>query len=183
MDLKLMDKSVLITGAGSQIGYGKATALNLAREGCNVAVADINLEGAKQTAQEIQKMGRRAMAIKVNVANRNEVDSGVKEVINNFSKIDILVNNAGTSSREKPFMEMTRADWDTDIGINLIGQMNVAQSVLPYMILRKYGRIINFSGGQGVPSISIYGAAKAGVEMFTHALAMEVAPGDNSERS
>jgi NAD(P)-dependent dehydrogenase (short-subunit alcohol dehydrogenase family) len=69
---------------------------------------------------------------------------------------------------------MTRADWDLDLGVNLLGQMNVAQAVLPGMLSRRYGRIINMSGGQGIPNISVYGAAKAGVEAFTHALALEV---------
>ena len=69
---------------------------------------------------------------------------------------------------------MTQSDWEIDIGVNLIGQMNVAQAVLPGMLSRKYGRIINTSGGKGIPYISVYGAAKAGVEAFTHALAMEV---------
>ncbi|MBF8270222.1 MAG: fabG [Gammaproteobacteria bacterium] len=99
----------------------------------------------------------------------------VKAAIERFGRIDILVNNAGASSRLKPFVEMTRADWDLDIQVNLYGQMNVAQAVLPHMIARNYGRIINFSGGRGLPNISIYGAAKAGVIAFSEALAREVA--------
>jgi 3-oxoacyl-[acyl-carrier protein] reductase len=93
-----------------------------------------------------------------------------------FGRIDILVNNAGVSSPDKPFMLKTKSDWDLDIGVNLYGQMNVAQAVIPYMAEQKYGRIINTSGGQGIPTVSTYGAAKAGVEAFTHALALEVAP-------
>ena len=72
-------------------------------------------------------------------------------------------------------MQMTRADWDKDISVNLIGQMNTAQAVVPHMAKQKYGRIINTSGGQGIPTISVYGAAKAGVEAWTHAFALEVA--------
>ena len=99
----------------------------------------------------------------------------VKAAIDRFGRIDILVNNAGASSREKPFLEMTKADWDLDINVNLVGQMNVAQSVIPHMISRKYGRVINTTGGRGIPGISVYGAAKAGVVAWTHALAGEVA--------
>ena len=73
-------------------------------------------------------------------------------------------------------MQKTKADWDLDIGVNLYGQMNVAQAVIPYMAEQRYGRIVNTSGGQGIPTISTYGAAKAGVEAFTHSLALEVAP-------
>ena len=99
----------------------------------------------------------------------------MEKAIKKFGKIDILVNNAGASSRLRPFMEMTEEDWDFDIQTNLYGQMRVARAVLPHMLARKYGRIINTSGGQGIPNISIYGAAKGGVVQFTKALAREVA--------
>lgn len=176
MDLKLTDKVALVTGAGSQIGYGKAIALTLAREGCDIIIGDINVEGAEQTAAEIKSLGRRTLVIKVNVVERAEVDDMVTKALEEFGRIDILVNNAGASSRMMPFIEMTKKDWDYDIGVNLYGQMNVAQAVLPHMMSRKYGRIINTSGGQGIPSLSLYGAAKAGVVTWTRALAKEVAP-------
>jgi len=175
MDLHLKDKVALVTGAGSQIGYGKAIALTLAEEGCDVIAADINLDGAKQTAAAIEALGRKALAVKVDVTNQAEVDAMVKKGIEKFGRIDILVNNAGASSQLRPFIEMTEEDWDFDIKTNLYGQMRVARAVLPHMIERRYGRIINTSGGQGIPNISIYGAAKAGVVMFTQALAREVA--------
>jgi NAD(P)-dependent dehydrogenase (short-subunit alcohol dehydrogenase family) len=149
--------------------------MTLAREGCPVAAADINPVWAQQTAAEIEKAGGRALAAQADVRDRAEVDSMVKTVADVFGRIDILINNAGASSKERPFMQMTRADWDKDINVNLIGQMNVAQAVIPYMAAQKYGRIINTSGGQGIPAISVYGAAKAGIEAWTHALAMEVA--------
>ena len=176
MDLKLKDKIALVTGSGSPIGYGRAIALKLAEEGCAVACADINLHWAEETAGMIQGFARPAMAVSVDVSDRASVDAMVQAVIERFRRIDILVNNAGRSSKEKPFVEMTKSDWDLDIGVNLYGQMNVAQAVIPQMAKQKYGRIINTSGGQGIPTISIYGAAKAGVEAFTHALALEVAP-------
>ena len=175
MDLGLKGKVALVTGAGSQIGYGKGIVLALAREGCDIIAADIDLKGAKQTAAEVEALGRKAMAVKADVTNRAEVDDMVKAALEKFGKIDILVNNAGTSSELKPFIEMTKADWDIDINVNLYGQMNVAQAVLPHMMSRHYGRIINVLGGQGIPTISVYGAAKAGVEAFTQALAREVA--------
>src|SRR4030043_115107 len=173
MDLQLKDKVALVTGAGSQIGYGKAIAITLAEEGCDIIAADIDLPGAKQTASQVESLGRKALAVKVDVTKQAEVDDMVAKAMNKFGKIDILVNNAGASSRLRPFLEMTGEDWDYDIGVNLYGQMNVAQAVLPSMISRRYGRIINTSGGQGIPNISIYGAAKAGVVMFTQALARE----------
>jgi NAD(P)-dependent dehydrogenase (short-subunit alcohol dehydrogenase family) len=176
MDLKLKGKIALVTGTASQIGYGKAIALTLAQEGCDVISADIDLVGAKKTAAEIEKLGRKAMVVKVDVSKRSDVDKMVEAIIDKFGRIDILINNAGTSSRVQPFMQMTKADWDLDIGVNLYGQMNVAQAVIPHMAARKYGRIVNCSGGQGYPGISVYGAAKGGIEQLTHALALEVAP-------
>ncbi len=175
MDLYLKDKVALVTGAGSQIGYGQRIATLLAEEGCDVAAADINLAGARQTAAAIKKLGRRGLAVRVDVTRQAEVDAMVAAMIKEFGRIDILVNNAGATSQLRPFLEMTDEDWEFDIGVNLLGQMRVARAVLPHMIARHYGRIINTSGGQGIPSISIYGAAKAGVVMFTQALAREVA--------
>jgi len=176
MDLKLTDKVALVTGTGSQIGYGKAIALTLAQEGCNIISADIDLDGAIQTAAEVEASGRKALAVKVDVRNRDEVDDMVKKSLDKFGRIDILINNAGVSSKWRPFVETSKDDWDYDIGVNLYGQMNVTQAVLPHMISRKSGRIINTSGGQGIPGISLYGAAKAAVVQWTRALSKEVAP-------
>ena len=175
MDLKLTNKVALVTGTGSQIGYGKTIAVTLAHEGCNIISADINLEGAIETAEEIRKLGRRALVVKVDVRDRGEVDAMIKKSLDEFDRIDILINNAGVSSRWKPFLEMSKEDWDYDIGVNFYGQMNVAQAVLPHMISQKSGRIINTSGGQGIPGISLYGASKGAVVQWTKALAREVA--------
>jgi NAD(P)-dependent dehydrogenase (short-subunit alcohol dehydrogenase family) len=174
MDLQLKDKVAIVTGAGSQIGYGKAIAITLAEEGCNIVAADVDFAGARQTVTHVQSLGRQALAVKMDVTHPAEVTAMAEQAIKEFGKIDILVNNAGASSREQPFMKMTEEDWAFDIGVNLLGQIRVARAVLPYMLERKYGRIINTSGGQGLPMISIYGAAKGGVVQFTKALAREV---------
>ena len=176
VDLKLQDKIALVTGSGSPVGYGRAIATTLAAEGCHVACADLNLAWAEETAGLIEGLGRQALAVKVDVSDRASVDEMVQAVAARFGRIDILVNNAGKSSPDKPFMMKTKSDWDLDIGVNLYGQMNVAQAVLPIMADKHYGRIVNTSGGQGIPTVSTYGAAKAGVEAFTHSLALEVAP-------
>ncbi len=173
MDLGLKDKVALVTGAGSQIGYGKVIVKTLAEEGCDIVVADIDFEGAQKTAAEVEASGRKALAVKVDVTNRESVDAMVKAALEKFSKIDILVNHAG-ASRGGPFLETTKEQWDFDINVNLYGQMNVAQAVIPYMVKRKYGRVIFTSGGQGLPGLATYGAAKAGVEALTHSIASEV---------
>jgi 2-hydroxycyclohexanecarboxyl-CoA dehydrogenase len=175
MDLKLKDKVAIVTGGGGQTGYGKNICVTLAQEGCDVVVADMDFEGAKKTAAEVESYGRKALAVKVDVSNRAEVDAAVKATIDKFGKIDILVNNAGASSKDKPFMETTKAEWDFAVNVNLIGQMNFVQAVVPHMIEKKYGRIINTTGGQGVPLVSVYGAAKAGVVAWTHSIAAELA--------
>lgn len=174
MDLKLTDKVALITGGGSQIGYGKKIATTLAQEGCHLVVADIDYEGAKQTAEEVEKLGRKALPVKVDVTNRAEVNEMVKAALSKFGKIDILVNHAG-ASRGGPFLETTKDQWDFDINVNLYGQMNVAQAVLPHMVERKYGRVIFTTGGKGLPGLATYGAAKSAVEALAHSIAAEVA--------
>jgi 3-oxoacyl-[acyl-carrier protein] reductase len=97
----------------------------------------------------------------------------VKAALAKFGKIDILVNHAGASNGG-PFLQTTKEQWDFDINVNLYGQMNVAQAVIPHMIQRKYGRVIFTSGGIGLPGLATYGAAKAGVEALTHSIASEV---------
>ncbi|MDD5702700.1 MAG: SDR family NAD(P)-dependent oxidoreductase [Dehalococcoidales bacterium] len=174
MDLKFKDRIALVTGVGSQIGYGKCIALTLAKEGCDIIAADIDLEGAQKTARDIEALGRHTLVVQVDVTKRDQVDEMVKKALEKFGRIDILVNNAGVGSEEKPFLEKTRADWDKDIQVNLYGQMNVAQSVLPHMIERHYGRIVTVAGGTGFPLISTYGAAKAGIIAVTQSLAKEV---------
>jgi NAD(P)-dependent dehydrogenase (short-subunit alcohol dehydrogenase family) len=174
VDLKLTDKVALITGTGSQVGYGKGIAVYLAKEGCDIVGNDIDLEGAEKTADEIRALGRRTITIKADVSNRAEVDDMVKKALAEFGKIDILVNNAGTSTVLKPFHEMTREEWDKLINTNLYGQLNVTHAIIPHMISRRYGRIVNITGGQGLATISIYGASKGGVTAWTKSIAAEL---------
>jgi NAD(P)-dependent dehydrogenase (short-subunit alcohol dehydrogenase family) len=174
MDLKLKDKVALVTGVGSQIGFGKGIAATLAAEGCYVVGADIDLYGAEKTAAEIHASGYKAMALKVDVSDIEQVEAMVKTTIAKFSKIDILINNAGTSTVLKPFLETTKEEFDKIVKVNLWGTMNVTRAVIPYMIARKYGRIVNITGGQGVATISLYGASKAGVDSFTRSMAQEL---------
>jgi 3-oxoacyl-[acyl-carrier protein] reductase len=179
MELGLQGKVAVITGAGSQIGFGKAIALSLAKEGCDIVVTDIDLEGAKQTAAEVEALGRRAMAIKADVTSGTDWDNMVKEVLDKFGKIDILVNNAGGCTPPRPFLEMTDADWDFDINVNLRGVRNGTRAVLPRMMERKSGKIVNITSGAGIHGgmfTSGYAAAKAGVIGFAKAVSSEAAP-------
>lgn len=177
MDLGLMGKVALVTGAGSQKGFGKGIALVLAKEGCDVIVADIDLEGAKQTASEIKTLGRKSLAVKADVADIGQVNEMVKTAMARFGKIDVLVNNAGSASPGKPFWEKSEADWDWDININLKGTMNCTKAVIGRMVEEKSGKIINISSVAvrlGAPFAVSYAAAKSGVVGFTKSLALEV---------
>jgi len=179
MDLGLKGKVALVTGAGSQIGFGKAIALTLAKEGCDLAINDIDLEGAGKTAAEVRSLGRKAIAIKANVAKSNEVNDMVKAALAEFGRIDILVNNAGVGRGGGPLTETKEADWDILISVNLKGPINCSKAVLPQMLSRKSGKIINIASGvgkSGMPNNSVYAATKAAVIGFTKSLAAEVAP-------
>jgi NAD(P)-dependent dehydrogenase (short-subunit alcohol dehydrogenase family) len=177
MELGLTGKVALVTGAGGQKGYGKGIALGLAREGCDVIVVDINIEGAKQTAAEVEALGRKALAIKADIADSAQVNEMAHTALAQFGRIDILVNNAGVSSPNKPFWEKSEVDWDQDININLKGTMNCTKAVIGQMLARKDGKIINISSMAvrgGAPYASIYAAAKSGIVGFTKSLALEV---------
>lgn len=177
MDLGLKDKVAIVTGAGSQKGYGKGTALTLAREGCDIVVVDIDIEGAEKTSEEIKNLGRGAIPIKVDVTNSDQVQEMVKAALKRFGRIDILINNAGAGTDPKPFIEKTEQDWDKDLDLNLRGVLVCTKAVLPQMIKRKQGKIVNISSIAAKlpsPQASIYAAAKTGVVGFTRALAVEV---------
>jgi NAD(P)-dependent dehydrogenase (short-subunit alcohol dehydrogenase family) len=174
MDLGFEGKVALITGVGSQIGFGKGIAKYMAKEGCDIVAVDVDLEGAEKTAAEIKALGRKVLTIKTDISNNAEVEDMVEKAIAEFGKIDILVNNAGAGTVLKPFIELTREEWDKPIKTNLYGTLNVTRAVIPHMISRKYGRIVNITGGQGAPTISMYGASKAGVTSFTKSIASEL---------
>jgi NAD(P)-dependent dehydrogenase (short-subunit alcohol dehydrogenase family) len=177
VNLGLEGKVALVTGAGSPIGFGRAIALTLAKEGCSIVANDINVETAEQTAALIKKLGREAMAVKADISKTAEVNDMVKVALQRFGKIDILVNNAGATTPFGPFVSQNEADWDKTININLKGPMICAKAVLPNMLERKSGNIINISSGgakRGSPFGDAYAAAKAGVIIFTKSLSNEV---------
>ncbi len=179
MDLGLKGKIALVTGAGSQIGFGKTIVLTLAKDGCDIIVNDINLEGARQTVAEVEKLGHKAIAIKADVTKSAEVKEMVKAVLDKFGRIDILVNNAGGCTPPKPFMQMTEQEWEFDINVNLRGVLNCTRAVLTGMIERKYGKIVNLISGAGINGgmlTAVYAAAKGGILAFSMAIAKEVAP-------
>jgi 3-oxoacyl-[acyl-carrier protein] reductase len=177
--MQLKDKNAIVTGGAN--GIGRAIGFRLAREGANVVVADIDSKQADKVVDEIKALGRKAIAIKVDVTKMNEVKLMVDAVLKEFKRIDILINNAGGSGREKAslFYESTEDTWDYVLDLNLKGTFNCSRAVIGHMIQRSSGKIVNMSSRVGLVGGSMfvdYSAAKAGVIGFTRALAKEVAP-------
>lgn len=173
--MELTGKVALVTGAAQ--GIGKAVALLLARNGADLVVSDINLEKAQETAKEIQAIGRKALAVKVDVANLRDVERMVQAVLEQLHQIDILVNNAGIT-RDKLILRMTEEDWDAVIDVNLKGTFNCTKVVIRHMSKQKSGKIVNIAsvvGEMGNAGQANYSASKAGVIGFTKTIAREFA--------
>ncbi len=174
--MQITGKVALVTGAGQ--GIGKSIALKLASYGADVAVVDVDYDAVTQTAVEIQKMGRRSMAMKVDVTDGAKTDEMAEAVFKEFDEsIHILVNNAGIT-RDALVMRMKEEDWDAVINVNLKGVFNCTKSVVKYMTKQRWGRIINIAsivGLMGNPGQVNYAASKAGVIGMTKTVAREVA--------
>ncbi len=174
----LKNKVALITGARQ--GMGKTHALVLARAGAKVAVTDIDLNDCQKVVEEIEKQGGKALALKLDVTKKEEVDAVVKETVEKFGGLDILVNNAGIAEF-KPFLEITEQEWDKTLDINLKGQFLCAQAVAKQMKKQGGGVIVNIASvamgqqGIGFPNIAHYCASKGGIAALTEALAVELA--------
>jgi NAD(P)-dependent dehydrogenase (short-subunit alcohol dehydrogenase family) len=180
MDLCFKGKVALVTGAGSQIGFGKQIALLLAREGCDaVAVTDINIDDARLTAEEVKKLGKKSIAVKADITNQDAVRALVKQVIDEYKKIDILCNVAGGIANRVPFDKATPEDWDKDFHLNLMSILLTCQAVLPHMREKKSGVIVNIGSGStrmyGHGAGNAYALAKAGVDTLTKQVAFNEA--------
>jgi 2-hydroxycyclohexanecarboxyl-CoA dehydrogenase len=173
--MPLTGKNAIVTGAAS--GIGLATAQRLAREGATVGVWDLNEEGAQRAAAELRSLGVKAIASRVDVSNRQHVNSAVDQFHREIGSVDILVNNAGITLFQ-PFLETTEEMWDRVMTVNLKSMLICTQAVLPDMLAAKWGRIINVSSSSaqtGSARMTAYAASKGGVIAFTKALAQEVA--------
>ena len=175
--MNLEGKVALVTGASR--GIGREIALELAREGCNVAVNFAGSEAkANEVVDEIKGLGREAIAIQCNVSDAEAVQAMVKETIGQFGSIDILVNNAGIT-KDNLLMRMKETEWDDVININLKGVFLCTKAVTRQMMKQRSGRIINISsivGVSGNPGQANYVAAKSGVIGLTKTTARELAP-------
>jgi 3-oxoacyl-[acyl-carrier protein] reductase len=170
----LKNKNALITGAGK--GIGKAIALALAKEGVNVILVARTQDEIENVAAKARALRVKALAITADVANINSVNSAVEKALAEFKTIDILINNAGIAAFGK-FLELEPADWERIIQVNLMGTYYVTRAVLPNMIERQIGDIINISSTAGLNGnalTSAYSASKFAVLGLTDSLMQEV---------
>jgi NAD(P)-dependent dehydrogenase (short-subunit alcohol dehydrogenase family) len=178
MDLGFRGKVALVTGAGSQVGFGKEIALLLAKEGCGmIAVTDIIPADVEKTATALRTLGCKTLALKADITQKAEVVSMVKQVIDEWGRIDILCNVAGAILHKDntPIEDQNEEVWAKQINLNLFGTMNVTKAVLPYMKKQKYGVIVNVGSGsthQYNMGVGMYAISKAAIDVFTKQLAM-----------
>jgi short-subunit dehydrogenase len=173
----LQDKVVLITGASS--GFGEDAARLFAKEGCKVVVTARRLDRLQSLAADIQNEGGEALAVPADVTQRAEIDVMVQTALDLYGRIDILFNNAGFGSVNWFENLKPERNIETLIRVNLIGTILVTRAVLPQMLQRREGRIINMCSIAGLisaPLITTYSASKYGVRAFTDSLRREVAP-------
>jgi 3-oxoacyl-[acyl-carrier protein] reductase len=173
--MRLKDKVALITGGAR--GIGQAIAMTFAREGADIVVADVNLEIAQKTALEIEGLGRKALALEMDVTNFEKVEEGINKILDKMGKVDILVNNAGIT-KDNLLLRMSQADWDAVINVNLKGTFNCIKAVTRPMIKQRSGRIISIAsiiGLMGNPGQANYAASKAGIIALTKTVAKELA--------
>jgi 2-hydroxycyclohexanecarboxyl-CoA dehydrogenase len=171
----MSNRTALVTG-GAQ-GIGRGIALSLGEAGFKVAVADLNTDAAEQTAKEIVAAGGTAVAVRIDVTDTAAVRAAVEQVEADLGPVEVVVNNAGWDDF-MPFVKTTEEFWDKILDINFKGMLRVTQAVVPGMIERRFGRVINIgsdAGRVGSSLEAVYSGAKGGTIAFTKTLAREVA--------
>jgi NAD(P)-dependent dehydrogenase (short-subunit alcohol dehydrogenase family) len=175
--MKLKDQTAIVTGGGR--GIGRTIALTLAREGATVLVCGRHREGLESTAQEIEQLARRSSVMVADVSQESQVAAVVQSALQNFGRIDILVNNAGVAGPTAPITNITRSEWDEVLAVNLTSAFLCAKAVIPHMIQRNSGRIVNISSIAGKRAYALrspYAASKWGMIGLSATLAQELGP-------
>jgi NAD(P)-dependent dehydrogenase (short-subunit alcohol dehydrogenase family) len=171
--MRLQEKIALVTGGARGIGFAIAKAL--AAEGAVPVIADINEAGARDALVKLDRQD--GLAVGVNVAEQASVEAMVRAIAGHYGRLDILVNNAGIGGNT-PFLDITPEEWNRTIAINLTGAFLVAQACAREMVKQRSGKIINIaslSGQRGGHGRAAYGSAKAGLELLTKVMAVELA--------
>ncbi|SOY66214.1 2-hydroxycyclohexanecarboxyl-CoA dehydrogenase [Cupriavidus taiwanensis] len=169
----LEGKTVIVTGGGG--GIGGATCLRFARAGAAVGVLDLNPEAGERVAAQIRDAGGRALSVRCDITDRASVDAAVAAVEQELGPIDVLVNNAGWDVF-RPFVKTEPAQWERLIAINLTGALHMHHAVLPGMVARKAGRIVNIASDAarvGSSGEAVYAACKGGLVSFSKTIARE----------
>lgn len=176
--MRLAGKVAIVTGGGS--GIGRGIVLCMAREGADIAIPDIQEANARQVAREVEALGRKALALRVDVTSMPDVEEMLRRVRGQFGQIDALVNNAGIPAPPGlPFTNNTEADWDRVYDVNVKSIFRTCKAITPYFIERQAGRIINIAsiaGPLSAPTSPPYTISKQGVITFTRIVARELAP-------
>ncbi len=173
--MRLKDKVAFVTGAAQ--GIGREIALTFASEGADIVVGDINLDKAIKTQADIEALGRKALALELDVTDYAKLTQGINKILDKFKKVDILVNNAGIT-KDNLILRMGDAEWDAVISVNLKGTFNCTKAVSRLMIKQRHGKIINVASIVGIignAGQANYSASKAGIIALTKTAAKELA--------
>ena len=176
MTLRIFDlsgKVAMVTGSTRVLG--EVTAMALAKAGADVAICGLNRANLDRVSSAIRELGRDSEGFSLDVTSKKSVDGGVEQILKHFGRVDILVNNAGLNHRV-PVLEFPEEAWDLVLNTNLRVYFFVAQAVVPQMVERGYGKVINMSsilGRVALPNQLAYASAKGGVDQMTKVMALE----------
>ena len=172
----LKGKICFVSGAARGKGNGRAIALKLAKKGADVAVGDILYEEAAGVAEEIKAMGRKSIAVKMDVSSYEDVKNGFNEIKKELGSVDILINNAAIMNKMASISSLKIESWEKEVAVNLSGAFYCVKQVFDDMLKKKWGRIINISsvaGSMGGYGQCSYASSKAGLSGLTKTIALE----------